>query len=146
MYERIFHSSPKVYGMVYLATIPVFGLVYFFVPSALSDTGLVDSFYFSAVTVTTLGYGDILPITDLGKSIAGIQAVFGISIIGLFLNSLSESRVKTINHSTSEESRKLLEKHICLLLEAIQSGNPFIWDKHAIYTKALSVLTGSSLY
>jgi hypothetical protein len=49
--------------------------------------------YFSAVTITTLGYGDIVPITTWARLIVALESVLGIVLIGLFLNSLArESR------------------------------------------------------
>jgi hypothetical protein len=44
-------------------------------------------FYFSAITITTLGYGDIVPITTLSRTVVAIEAILGIIIIGLFVNS-----------------------------------------------------------
>lgn len=46
-------------------------------------------FYFSAVTITTLGYGDIVPITNPARILVALESIFGIVLIGLFLNSLS---------------------------------------------------------
>jgi len=34
-------------------------------------------FYYSIVTITTLGYGDITPMTNLARSISALEAVFG---------------------------------------------------------------------
>ena len=48
--------------------------------------------YFSAVTQTTLGFGDIVPISDRTRLLVGIQSVLGIILIGLFLNSLAGAR------------------------------------------------------
>jgi hypothetical protein len=45
--------------------------------------------YLSVVTITTLGYGDIVPITSLARFFTGIEALGGIVLIGLFLNSLA---------------------------------------------------------
>jgi hypothetical protein len=140
MYERIFHSSPKTYGIAYLLAIPVFASLYYLVPGVLNSASLIDSLYFSVVTITTLGFGDIVPKTELSKCIVGFQAVYGVSVIGLFLNALSERRAEALKNSSDEESRKLLEMHICLLLEAVQSGNHLIWDKHAIHAKKMSAL------
>ena len=137
---NIFHLKPKTYGWLYLGSIPVFGTAYFFVPGILSGNGLIESWYFSAVTVTTLGYGDVLPVTSTGKVLAGFHAVFGVCMIGLFLNSLSERRAYRIKELESHENRKILENHICLILEAVKSGNPFIWDKHAKHAAPMSEL------
>lgn len=50
-------------------------------------------FYLSASTITTVGFGDIVPITTLARTLLAIEAIWGIIIIGLFLNSLA-NRVK----------------------------------------------------
>lgn len=48
--------------------------------------------YFSAVTQTTLGFGDIVPISDRTRLAVATQSVLGIVLIGLFLNSLAQPR------------------------------------------------------
>jgi len=45
--------------------------------------------YFSSVTATTLGYGDMVPIRDTSRNIVTIQVLFSVVCIGLFLNGLS---------------------------------------------------------
>ena len=46
--------------------------------------------YLSTVTITTLGYGDIVPITPLARTLVGAEAVVGMLVIGLYLNALSQ--------------------------------------------------------
>ena len=46
--------------------------------------------YFSAVTVTTLGFGDITPVTSAARALAGVLAVSGVVVIGLFLNAVAQ--------------------------------------------------------
>ncbi len=46
-------------------------------------------FYFSAVTITTLGYGDIVPISDLARLLVAAESILGIILIGLFFNALT---------------------------------------------------------
>jgi Ion channel len=46
-------------------------------------------FYLSAVTITTLGYGDIVPITPITRILIWIEATSGVFIVGLFFNSLA---------------------------------------------------------
>ena len=50
---------------------------------------IVRMFYFSAVTVTTLGYGDIVPTELTSRVMVGTEAILGVLTIGLFLNALS---------------------------------------------------------
>ena len=42
-----------------------------------------DAFYWSACTLTTVGYGDIYPISQIGRLISIISAMVGIAIIAL---------------------------------------------------------------
>lgn len=44
--------------------------------------------YFSLVTVTTLGYGDVLPISPLARILSGLQAVFGTLYVAIFIGRL----------------------------------------------------------
>jgi hypothetical protein len=50
--------------------------------------------HLSAVTITTLGYGDILPVTMLARSLVAAEALLGVVVNGLFVNSLFQSRSK----------------------------------------------------
>jgi hypothetical protein len=38
---------------------------------------LWDAFYFTTVTLTTLGYGDITPTTEIGRIVVGVEALLG---------------------------------------------------------------------
>lgn len=60
-----------------------------------------DAVYWATVSLTTVGYGDIYPITVVGRSVAMISSFFGIAVVALpagiitaeYLNSLkSESK------------------------------------------------------
>jgi voltage-gated potassium channel len=42
-----------------------------------------DSIYWAIVTITTVGYGDISPVTSLGKFIASIMMFIGYGIIAV---------------------------------------------------------------
>ncbi len=47
-----------------------------------------DFLYFSLVTLTTLGYGDITPTTQFAKGISVLEAVIGVFYIGLIISRL----------------------------------------------------------
>jgi len=53
--------------------------------------------YFSAITQSTLGYGDIVPISDVARFWVSIQSVAGIILIGLFLNNIANKASKKKN-------------------------------------------------
>ena len=68
----------------------------------------LDSLYFSVITLTTIGYGDITPKTDVGKVFTIFYILIGVGIIFGFINAFYEHRViryKEIRRLKSE--RKL---------------------------------------
>ncbi len=72
--------------------------------SALEDWGLVDSFYFSVTTLTTVGYGDMHPTTTASKLFTSFYALIGVGIMlyaltvlaGQFFNVRSQKILKAI--------------------------------------------------
>jgi hypothetical protein len=54
-------------------------------------------FYLSAVTVTTLGYGDIVPVTDRARLLVALEALIGVLLAGAFFYSLSLARPNRSN-------------------------------------------------
>ena len=64
-----------------------------------------DALYWATVTLTTVGYGDLCPVTELGRFISMLSSLFGVAIIALpsgvitasyldELRALKESNVK----------------------------------------------------
>jgi hypothetical protein len=49
----------------------------------------VRMFYFSAVTITTLGYGDITPVTSTARLLVSMEAIAGVVLVGFFLNAVA---------------------------------------------------------
>lgn len=64
-----------------------------------------DAFYWAACTLTTVGYGDLYPISDVGRAISIISSLVGIAIIALpsgiitagYIDELKERKEKTKN-------------------------------------------------
>ena len=42
-----------------------------------------DAFYWAACTLTTVGYGDLYPISTIGRAISIVSSMIGIAIIAL---------------------------------------------------------------
>jgi len=55
-----------------------------------NQNSLFDYFYFSVVTFTTLGYGDIVPVTIIEKIIVGVEVLLGFTMLGIFINLIKQ--------------------------------------------------------
>ena len=51
-------------------------------------------FYLSAVTITTTGFGDIVPLTDRARYLISSEAIIGVFLMGLFFYRLADNHVK----------------------------------------------------
>ena len=56
----------------------------------------IDAFYFSVITLTSVGYGDFSPQTDFGKIFTTIYILTGIGVILGFINVISQHRISNI--------------------------------------------------
>jgi len=65
----------------------------------------LDSLYFSVVTLTTIGYGDFAPKTDLGKLFTIAYILLGIGIILGFINTVY-SHYNTMNNRRKDEHKR----------------------------------------
>jgi voltage-gated potassium channel Kch len=66
---------------------------------------IVDSFYFSVITLTTVGYGDFSPVTTAGKLFTTVYILVGISIIVVFANTLAKKHAHRITARMSKVSQ-----------------------------------------
>lgn len=52
--------------------------------------GYLRMLYLSVVTITTLGFGDIVPVTDTARTLVSIEVLLGVVLAGLFLNAVTQ--------------------------------------------------------
>ena len=74
-------------------------IVYYFENHAQPDnfSNLFDSVWWAIATLTTVGYGDIYPITVEGKFIASLLALLGIGIVAMPTGILSAGLMDKIS-------------------------------------------------
>lgn len=74
------------------------------------NTGVVtfdnffDALYWATVTLTTVGYGDVTPVTDIGRFISMISSLFGVAIIALPSGVITASYLDELRNSKSNDT------------------------------------------
>lgn len=70
-----------VFAGLYRVLDKVSGTPHFTVHGVARDISYAESLYFSIVTMATVGYGDITPVTDLARLIAAVEVVLGVLLL-----------------------------------------------------------------
>lgn len=86
-------------------------------------TNFGDALWWSMVTVTTVGYGDVVPVTGIGRIVTAALMLVGISLIGAVTASVSawltSNATSSDSHDSSENENAAMEKRLHALEEQI---------------------------
>ena len=83
-------QEPRTRGLVYATLlIIVFGAVFY---RTVEGWRWLDAFYFTIITLTTVGYGDLAPQSDAAKLFTMFYILVGLGIIGSFVALIAETR------------------------------------------------------
>lgn len=96
-----------------------------------------DAVWWSFVTATTVGYGDLSPITNIGRIIAMILMISGIGLIGSLTSTITSFFLNIKSPSVKEETITMLKNRlddidnltdediedICKLLKSLKTGH-----------------------
>jgi hypothetical protein len=84
------------FASVYAFTAWVQGVPFFSQIQPPDQVGTIDYLYFSFITITTVGYGDLTAASDVGRMTAACEAVLGqlylITVIALVVQNLGQAR------------------------------------------------------
>lgn len=62
-----------------------------------------DALYWATVTLTTVGYGDVTPVTDIGRLISMLSSLFGVAIIALPSGVITAAYIEELRSQKEEE-------------------------------------------
>ena len=137
-------------GIIYIAIVSVIVIIsgasaIFVVESEAENTQIntwLDAFWWASATATTVGYGDIVPVTETGRMIGIAMMYVGIGVIGAFISSIGATLIgskmkqtgvaddtKSLLISKIEELEKLEKKDIEMLKNMIDTLHRDIRDK-----------------
>lgn len=73
-----------------------------------------DAVWWAVATLTTVGYGDVYPVTALGKILSGIIALIGIGFVALPTGIISSAFIEKIQaEKKSKKGKKAKNKNCC---------------------------------
>ena len=101
-------------GVILLGTFLMYALEYNHPDSEINS--LEDALWWCVATVTTVGYGDIVPVTNLGRAVAILYMGFGISIIALLLSTITNNyyrkKIEVIERKKEKEELDFFKKEV----------------------------------
>lgn len=111
--RSLWMSAPKILIFFFFVLILVIsmGTVMYMVEGTNPDTGfnnIPNSIYWAIVTMTTVGYGDITPVTPVGRFLSAVIMLIGYTIIAVPTGIVSATMV---NQHKKQEKRKCPRCH-----------------------------------
>lgn len=84
---------------------------FYFAEGEVQSLNFFDCLYWSVITITTAGYGDIVPKTVIGRLIAMIVVLMGVAVVALFTASIVSIALADKDSSLRQELEELIRKH-----------------------------------
>ena len=108
--ERVFNSRRlrTILGVLIICIIS-FGYIFYLAEPQIKTFG--DGIWWALVTITTVGYGDITPLTTLGRFVAGTLMFVGLGLIATVTAIVSAKFVANyVDHHTNDDVLEKLEE------------------------------------
>ena len=99
------HKIIVFFGAVLTLVLILGSLLYLIEGEENGFTSIPQSVYWAIVTVTTVGYGDIAPVTVLGKILASVAMLTGFSIIAVPTGIISVEIGKAVKSSQNQKQK-----------------------------------------
>ena len=138
--ERKASSLLRTNGLLYILYVNVFIVFVVFVGSSIlsvvEEKAFSDSLWWAIVTVTTVGYGDIVPNSIFGKWLAIILMLVGIGTIGMLTSALTNFFVK--ENSNEESKLEQLQNELVMQRRLVEKQAERIEELHKMVQELLN--------
>ena len=94
----------------YAVVIIYFGFIYCNIPNIFpqGSSSFIRGLYFSVITITTLGYGDIALSSKLAMGFVALESMIGIAYIALFSGAIWQTYLSTLEKTQAKQIRREL--------------------------------------
>ncbi|MEG0168241.1 MAG: ion transporter [Ruthenibacterium sp.] len=109
---NVFHKQSKMLGSVLAIAIGyifISGLAMFSYEPDTFDS-FFEALYWATTALTTVGYGDVYPLTNLGKLISMISSLFGIAVIAMPASIVTAGFIDEMQAGKAEEDAQRAAK------------------------------------
>lgn len=106
---KVLHKERHILFTVFLiaiAYIVVTALIMFNVEESAMFEDFFDALYWATTTLTTVGYGDIYPATDIGRIISMFSAILGVAVIALPSGVITASYLEELRENKNKKGEK----------------------------------------
>lgn len=76
------------------------------VTGATTFENFFDALYWATVTLTTVGYGDLTPVTDIGRFVSMLSSLFGVAIIALPSGVITASYLEELRSLKQKDNKE----------------------------------------
>jgi len=106
--SQLISSMVVVFILMVMASVIMYNVEYGAQPQVFQNA--FSGLWWAIATLTTVGYGDIYPITAIGKFLSAVIALLGIGLVAVPTGIISAGFMEDINHEKATSAEK---KHYC---------------------------------
>jgi len=97
----------QIYFIALFTVLVTFSTAEFYIEKGVEGTqftSIPQAMWWCIVTITTVGYGDMYPVTPLGRIVAGMAMLCGVALFGLLMNVIGKSMMSSLFGATDLEN------------------------------------------